>query len=157
MGRPRFQIPDYPRERRTVPDFRAYYASLLGYTLRDETHVVFEDGNIQTHHVRYAASKGTRASRDIHEAFLELTPTQRRKVVRGPLPKWAAATANGWYGTQPCNLGHCPHCGERGDLITWSDDTESRWCTPCGITFRCTWNYRLNFQVLDVRPIRNTK
>ncbi len=87
--RPRFQIPDFPRDRPNVPTVKAlvrrYYAK-PGHSAGGNCHVVLDDGNVDNGCLRWTLDYCEKALDEdgamIVRSLLQMTGTQRRKVCR---------------------------------------------------------------------------
>lgn len=86
-------IPDKDPSRPTVPEVRelvdAYYEH-AGNTAGGNLHIVLDDFNIADHHIQFclelASEMGDDDGVEIAEKLLQMTTTQRRKVVMGVRP-----------------------------------------------------------------------
>lgn len=81
----RYQIPDYPKDRPTVPGVLAMARKIQEQgTNGCCLHIALEDGNLGVRHLKFcldtAGSRGHDACWRLARAMLSITPTQRRRV-----------------------------------------------------------------------------
>lgn len=87
--RTRFQIPDFPKDRPTVPEVRALVAAYYekpGNGAGGKCHIVLDDGNLEDLALSYCVLRCLE-EKDldgfvIMSKMLQMTKTQRRKVCR---------------------------------------------------------------------------
>jgi hypothetical protein len=81
-------IPDFPRDRPTVPEVAPLIdAYLEQHPVGGNLHIVLEDGNIEIDHILWcrenARERGDDDAVRIATLMTQMTPTQRRKLYRG--------------------------------------------------------------------------
>lgn len=87
-SRPHFKVPDFPRDRPTVPEALALVREL--YSTDDGVvgcclHIVLDDGNLGDDSIRYCMTHAEHGScAHLAAMLLKMSPTQRRKVYRSP-------------------------------------------------------------------------
>jgi hypothetical protein len=88
IGMARGPIPDFPRDRPTVPEVAPLIGSYLDrHPIGGNLHIVLEDGNIEVSHVLWcmqnARERGDDDAIRIADLMSRMTSTQRRKLVCG--------------------------------------------------------------------------
>lgn len=85
--RPSFKVPDYPRDRPTVPEALLLKSEIYArHSAGCCLHVVIDDGNLRDCSVRYALAEAEHEDcKALAAILLRMSPTQRRKVYGAPV------------------------------------------------------------------------